>query len=151
MKDFFLKHGNSSYQPQDAIEMLVQKVDKIREMIYQEDELHLEELRLLSEMIDDYVREVTGMGYQFQKKEYQDMSSRYNPYGGMYNNVYPIYYENRPDQGGQSTRQQQQGQPGQGQQGGQQGGQGGTVGYRHGYPIYPIYPFGAANRPNYPR
>lgn len=157
MNEFFSKY-RGSFQPQEAIEILCQKAQKIREMIYQEDELHLEELRLLSEMIDDYVREVIGSGYKFQKKDYQDMRGKYNPFQ-MYNTVSPIYGTGQGGgQGGQSTREQgqgygQQGQPGQqGQQGvqGNQGGgqqgwmpnqEGGNLGYRHWPMIYPMYPF----------
>lgn len=120
MKEFFKKYGRK-FQPQDAIEMMCEKVYEIRELIYQEDELHMEALKILSEMIDDYAREVGGMGYKFKGKEFQEMQGGYNPLKGMYNEVNPIYGQ----QGGQGNPQQ---------------GQGGG-GNRHFFPIYPMYPF----------
>ena len=151
MREFFSKHGES-FKPQDAIEVIAHKVQKIKELVYQEDELHLEELRLLSEMLDDYVREVKGSGYKFNKKDYQDVRSHYNPFETQNsyspfntpnNYYYPLYNEGR--QGQPSQGNPGQGQPGQQSQGEQQSNPNsnpvsGHPGYH--YTQYPIYPFG---------
>lgn len=143
MKDFFMKHINS-LEPQDAIEIMCGKMYKIKEEVFK-GVMPMEELRELSEMIDDFVSSAGSSGQSFKPREYYNpgQGQKENPYGptghiGYRPPIYPFFFPPFMDAGG--TGQGQGYQPGELGQGGyrpqypygpwaqQQGGQGGNQG-----------------------
>ncbi len=78
MKEFFLKHAQN-FEPADAIDLLYHKVGNIKELVVKGDQSHLNELKELSNMIDDYVR--SAQGHKFEPKEYKEYPSHKSPYG----------------------------------------------------------------------
>lgn len=131
MKDFFMKYVNS-FEPQDAIELMHGRLHKIKELVWKGED-PIEELRELSDMIDDYVQYSGGAGKGqkpgFNPQQYykpgrygQNSYSPKNEYPNTYQGHYPGY---RPPiypyifpfgQGGQDQDQDGQ-RPGPGQGG----------------------------------
>ena len=76
MKDFFAKHGGSS-DPSDAVDILFQKILRVREKVYAGDKSHLQDLKELSDMIDDYVAQAQGQ--KFEAKPIRNYVGGYDP------------------------------------------------------------------------
>jgi len=91
---------NAAREPSDAVDILVQKILRARELLYAGDEKHIQELKQLSDMIDDYVTQAQGQ--KFQPKQYQNPDRYHDNYPQSQIGTganYPAYYSDRDRQG----------------------------------------------------
>lgn len=107
------KQGSSKFQ--SYMIQLVRKLHDAEEMLLSGDERHLEELKQIAEMIEQYANE--AQGHKFEPAQYRNVQG--NPQGQQAFYDYPEYPQ--MPRRGQDTR--------------------GHIGYVPYYPSYPFYPF----------
>lgn len=100
MRNFFAKHGGVR-EPSEAIELLIQKLLKARDMVNRGDENHLHELKELSDMIDDYVSQAQGQKFEpkpfvnYEGRGIQNPENNYDRRGGGSRSEFHDYPDDR--------------------------------------------------------
>lgn len=113
----FKQSGSSKFQ--EYMIQLIHKLHDAEEMLLSGDDRHLEELREIAEMIEQYVNEAKG--HKFEPMPYQNTQGKPQGKQAFFDNRYTDYpeYPQMPRRGGDVR---------------------GHIGYVP-YPSYPMYPY----------
>jgi len=102
MKTFFDKYGNGSNEPYHALELIIDKLFKVKEQVERGDNNIFQELGTVSNMLDDFAQQAKTT--EFKPRKYSDVQGHpqgfRNEYGGEigykqpanhFPFIYPIY------------------------------------------------------------